>query len=649
MFLHNLFESDAKRVIVTYPGRFQPFHRGHYDVFSSLVRKFGSDNVFIVTGNKTDSVKSPFNFSDKVRFMHAMGVPDHNIIETDKVYDLPAQFESIKDKIVFITVVGEPDEARLQPGKLKKDGSPSYFQKPPGDASEYQTADQHGYVIVEPEHPEMVNIGGQQCDASHGTECRELWNRVRNNPAQRAEFIHQLYGRDDPELGAVLDKIPSGAPEPAPKASPKLTAAAKTPAGPKLKPVKVPKAKSLKEFAFHDPDDGGGDGFNDDTLKMLAAQWYNGDEDPGVERTLAAAGWEIGQDEGYDDEPGVFVVQAGDVNGNSYMSWPAHELKGLAEGIETIHGRRYDVDPNKYYVWAWDSATVIYGEYDNIKDAKINLPKIEQRAIERLGPYVKGRFELSTGKELLQRNGEKGLAEDAAGVGVIANKKQKNDPRYSMSMSVDVGPGADLKAQRQLSLMEKDRLRTSHKRNRFKTLGQTKLFDDDGELHLGDPVIITGDVEFKGKTGDVDSFGSGKKFVVVNLYNHGPHSFHASDVSYNRHADDETEETDEGMYQYNNQDPMNSEFAPEAGMGRMTLRGWKQSLARRVAQLAKELEASSHEGKIDKDYLWQNVYKKLQALNLDPIAQEIELAHQELENIRRRGGVRSRAFKQYDK
>jgi hypothetical protein len=44
-----------------------------------------------------------------------------------------------------------------------------------------------------------------------------------------------------------------------------------------------------------------------------------------------AAGWEIGQDEGYDDTPGVFVVQTGDVNGRSYMSWPAPELERLSE------------------------------------------------------------------------------------------------------------------------------------------------------------------------------------------------------------------------------------------------------------------------------------------------------------------------------
>jgi hypothetical protein len=93
-------------------------------------------------------------------------------------------------------------------------------------------------------------------------------------------------------------------------------------------------AGGLNEFAMGGSDDDGSDGFSDDTLRQLAAQWYNGDEDPRVESTLMAAGWEIGQDEGYDDTPGVFVVQAGDINGNSYISWPAHELEGLDEAVD---------------------------------------------------------------------------------------------------------------------------------------------------------------------------------------------------------------------------------------------------------------------------------------------------------------------------
>ena len=219
MFIQQLFEDSAKRIIVTYPGRFQPFHKGHAEVFANLQRQFGSENVFIVTSNKTDAAKSPFNFSDKVRFMHAMGIPNHQIIETDKVYDIPSRFEPVRDQVVFITVVGAPDAKRLNPGATKKDGSQSYFQNIPQDKNEFETADKHGYVIVEPEHPETISIGGKTYDVSHGTPTRELWNQIRDNPQQRGEFVTQLYGRADSDLANTLDKIPTGAaPAPAPAA-----------------------------------------------------------------------------------------------------------------------------------------------------------------------------------------------------------------------------------------------------------------------------------------------------------------------------------------------------------------------------------------------------------------------------------------------
>ena len=61
-------------------------------------------------------------------------------------------------------------------------------------------------------------------------------------------------------------------------------------------------------------------------------------------------------------------------------------------------------------------------------------------------------------------------------------------------------------------------------------------------LNVGDDVVITGNVEFRGKTGVIDSFGRDNRFVVVNLYNHGRHSFHSSDVSVNDYADSDAEE-----------------------------------------------------------------------------------------------------------
>jgi len=66
--------------------------------------------------------------------------------------------------------------------------------------------------------------------------------------------------------------------------------------------------------------------------------------------------------------------------------------------------------------------------------------------------------------------------------------------------------------------------------------------EDASGLNVGDPVVITGNVSFKGKTGDIVSFGRNNAFVVVDLYNHGKHSFHSSDVSFNDYAGSDDEE-----------------------------------------------------------------------------------------------------------
>jgi hypothetical protein len=66
-------------------------------------------------------------------------------------------------------------------------------------------------------------------------------------------------------------------------------------------------------------------------------------------------------------------------------------------------------------------------------------------------------------------------------------------------------------------------------------------------LRVGDPVIITGDVEFQGKTGDVRELGRDGSFVVVDLYNYGPQSFQASDVSRNDYADSQDELAEGGV------------------------------------------------------------------------------------------------------
>jgi hypothetical protein len=66
----------------------------------------------------------------------------------------------------------------------------------------------------------------------------------------------------------------------------------------------------------------------EEILRQLAAQWWNGTEQQmaKAQNTLAAMGWEIGPDESGDDDAGVFLVRAGDVNGNSYMAFNHSDL-----------------------------------------------------------------------------------------------------------------------------------------------------------------------------------------------------------------------------------------------------------------------------------------------------------------------------------
>ena len=89
---------------------------------------------------------------------------------------------------------------------------------------------------------------------------------------------------------------------------------------------------AITEFAPAGGDDREPD--EEEILRQLVAQWWNGDEDPRAEKTLAAMGWEIGQDEGGYDNGGAFIVRPGDINGKTYQSWPAEELEQISEAIK---------------------------------------------------------------------------------------------------------------------------------------------------------------------------------------------------------------------------------------------------------------------------------------------------------------------------
>ena len=73
-------------------------------------------------------------------------------------------------------------------------------------------------------------------------------------------------------------------------------------------------------------------------------------------------------------------------------------------------------------------------------------------------------------------------------------------------------------------------------------------------------MIVIAPNEFEGATGEISDLSPSGKFVVVNLYNHGRHSMHLSDVEYNQYADQEEDDWYDDADEFGKP---GSEFFPE--------------------------------------------------------------------------------------
>ena len=177
-----LLEADSvDNKVVVYAGRFQPFHKGHYATYSHLVKKFGKDNVYIGTSNKTDNQKSPFNFKEKKQIMTTMfGIPSNKIIEVKNPY-IPTEVlkKFNEDTTAFITVVGKKDASRLG-GK---------FFTPYKDNLDFEGYKDKGYVYIAP----------QQSNPISGTDVR-MGLRSGSDEDKKEFFAKRAYGKFNPKI-----------------------------------------------------------------------------------------------------------------------------------------------------------------------------------------------------------------------------------------------------------------------------------------------------------------------------------------------------------------------------------------------------------------------------------------------------------------
>jgi hypothetical protein len=202
MFVNELFESDtAMNTLVIYPGRFQPWHKGHKAVYDYLVKNFGSDNVFVATTNKVDPPRSPFTFSEKVQFMNLTGISADSIVETRDPYkalEVVQNYDPNTTRLIFAVSEKDMSEDPRFGFKTKKDGSPSYFQPMPKDASDMVPLKQHGYIMTVPTF--NFTLLGQPMRSA--TEVRAQFADA--DEATQQQIVKDLFGSYDKNVHDIM-------------------------------------------------------------------------------------------------------------------------------------------------------------------------------------------------------------------------------------------------------------------------------------------------------------------------------------------------------------------------------------------------------------------------------------------------------------
>jgi len=207
MRISQLFESDSystpENVIVIFPGRFQPFHKGHLQTYNHLVSKFGRDAVFITTSNKVELPRSPLGFTKKCSLMNMVGINSDRIIQTENPYrarELTSQFSP--NRTVMILAISakdlDGDKPSLKIGGHNKDGSENYYQSMPSAIKDCMPLSQCAYVLKVPTYQFVID-GKEISDA---TDIREMLDTGDDSTKKRV--LLELYGNHWQEAYDIL-------------------------------------------------------------------------------------------------------------------------------------------------------------------------------------------------------------------------------------------------------------------------------------------------------------------------------------------------------------------------------------------------------------------------------------------------------------
>lgn len=197
MFLRQLYEARAKRVVAVMPGGFHPFHPGHKSLYDWAVKTFGQANVYVAATN--DTATRPFPFDVKKRLAAMAGVPESNFIQVKSPFNAASYKDLLDDNTALVFVRSQKDQSEHpKPDQVKKNGDMGYLRSYTG--KDLNTADEMGYMAYGP----TINFDFSGMQIKSASELRSAWPTMSDKDKLKAAQL--MYGKGAESAVQLLDK-----------------------------------------------------------------------------------------------------------------------------------------------------------------------------------------------------------------------------------------------------------------------------------------------------------------------------------------------------------------------------------------------------------------------------------------------------------
>ena len=204
MFLRELFEAQARKIVAVMPGGFHPFHPGHKSLYDWAVKTFGQSNVYVAATN--DQETRPFPFEVKKKLAAMAGVPESNFMQVRSPFNNREYSHLLDDDTALVFVRSEkdkneeplPDRMKIDRKTKKPTNEPRYLRSYTG--KNVNTHDEMGYMAYGP----TINFDFSGMQIKSASELRATWPEMSDEDKLKAAKL--MYGNGAEVAVKLLDK-----------------------------------------------------------------------------------------------------------------------------------------------------------------------------------------------------------------------------------------------------------------------------------------------------------------------------------------------------------------------------------------------------------------------------------------------------------